>query len=228
VACYDPAAPRRTRAWSFTLDGHTFYVLDLGQQGTFLYDMLTQKWSQFITQGYVSWNFTNGIMWGQRIIGGDLVTTDVWELRPGSSFFDNGATEILHVVTGGVVTRNRIYHSVESFSLACSVGQLQESGGTGITPSPYNINCYPGQLQITPPAVTLAFSDDQGKTWVTMDSITLTEGDWSGEIAWRSLGSFAAPGRIFRITDNGGFLRIDGADANIDNFDEAPPAGGGA
>jgi hypothetical protein len=192
------AATSRKRAWSFVLDGHTFYVLDMGAQGTFVYDTITSQWAQFITAGYLNWNFANGCMWGQRIVAGDLITADMWEMNS-SSLFDNGATTIVHIVTGGVVTRNRIYHSVDSFSLACSIGQSQSASGT----------------------VLLEFSDDQGKTWVTMNTIALTQGDFAGEIAWTSLGSFESPGRIFRITDSGGFLRIDGADAGIDGFDAA-------
>lgn len=205
---YAAPATSRKRAWSFVLDGHTFYVLDLGQQGTYLYDTTTSQWCQFITTGYVQWNFANGCMWGQRIVAGDLITTDVWEMVPGA-FFDNGAATITHVVTGGVITRDRVFHSVDQFSLACSVGQLQDQSGAA--------------------TVNLSFSDDQGKTWTVMDTYTLTQGDYSGEIAWRALGSFDAPGRIFKITDSGGFLRIDGADAGIDGFDDvnAPnPAGG--
>lgn len=194
-----PAASRK-RAWSFVLDGHTFYVLDMGQQGTFLYDSTTSQWCQFITNGYVQWNFANGCMWGQRIVAGDLISTDTWEMQPGA-FFDNNATEIVHVVTGGLITRSRTYHSADSFSLACSVGQLQDQ--TGIA------------------TVLLSFSDDQGQTWTNMDTKTLTQGDFGGEISWLALGSFAAPGRIFKITDTGGFLRIDGADAGVDGFDES-------
>lgn len=200
-----PVASRK-RAWSFVLDGHTFYVLDLGAQGTFVCDDSTSQWAQFVTQGYVAWNFANGCMWGQRIVAGDMLTTDLWEMQP-SALFDNGATEIVHIVTGGVVTRNRIYHSVDQFSLACSVGQLQD-GGVGAS-------------------VTLSFSDDQGKTWTDMDTKTLAQGDYSGDISWPSIGSFTAPGRIFKITDTGGFLRIDGADAGIDGFDTATADPGG-
>lgn len=199
-----PAVSRK-RAWSFVLDGHTFYVLDLGKQGTFVCDTSTgNQWAQFITTGYLNWNFANGCMWGQRIVAGDLLTTDVWEMNP-SSLLDNGAATITHVVTGGVVTRNRIYHSVDVLSLACSVGQSQTANGT----------------------VLLSFSDDQGKTWTDMDTKTLTQGDFSGEIAWQSLGSFESPGRIFKITDSGGFLRIDGVDAGIDGFDAATADPGG-
>src|SRR5581483_7215543 len=120
VPCTDLVATSRKRAWSFTLDGHTFYVLDLGQEGTFLWDKSTNSWCQFITTGYTAWNFCNGCMWGQRIVAGDQLTTDLWEMLPASSLFDNSATEIQHVVTGGVATRNRIYHSVESFTLVAS------------------------------------------------------------------------------------------------------------
>ncbi len=203
---YAAPASSRKRAWSFVLDGHTCYVLDLGQQGTWIYDRDTSQWAQFITSGYAQWNFASGCMWGQRVVAGDLITTDVWEMQPGA-LFDNNATEIVHVVTGGLVTRNRVYHSVDSFSLACSVGQLQDQAGTA--------------------TVLLSFSDDQGKTWTDMDTKTLTQGDFGGEIAWRSLGSFASPGRIFKITDSGGFLRIDGADAGIDSFDALTADPGG-
>lgn len=202
---YGAQVTSRKRAWSFELDGHTFYVMDLGQQGTFVYDTSTQQWAQFVTKGYVGWNFSNGCMWGQRIVAGDQLTTDVWEMNPGS-LFDNGAAEIVHVVTGGIATRNRIYHSVDAFRLACSVGEVLDANGA---------------------SVTLSFSDDQGETWTTMDTISTVEGNFNQEVAWLSLGAFAAPGRIFKITDSGGFLRIEGADAGIDGFDPATADQGG-
>jgi hypothetical protein len=180
------------------MDGHVFYVLDLGREGTFLYDDTTGEWSKWITANYNTWNLTNGTMWGQRIVGGDILTTDTWEMQPGA-LFDNGSAEITHVVTGGLVKRNRVFVSVDALRLNCSVGQLDDVNGA---------------------TVQMSFSDDQGQTWVDMDTISLTESDFDGEVAWRSLGSFAAPGRIFRITDVGGFLRIDGCDAGINNFDE--------
>jgi hypothetical protein len=196
---YGAPAYSRKRAWTFVLDGHTFYVLDLGSQGCWLYDITTDQWCQFITTGYVSWNFANGCMWGQRIVGGDLSTTDVWEMQPGA-LFDNGAAEIVHVVTGGVATRSRIFHSVDSFYLSCSSGKALDPAGAN---------------------VTLEMSDDQGNTWVTMDTLPIQQGNFSQEFAWNGLGAFARPGRIFKIIDSGGFLRIDAADAGIDGFDPA-------
>ncbi len=191
-------ASSRQRAWTFTLDGHKFYVLDLGTQGTFLYDTTTGSWAQFVTTGYFNWNFRNGTMWNQRIVGGDTDTSQIWEMSP-SSMLDNNVTPIVHVSTGGLIKRTRTYTSLSAVRLSVSVGQLDETNGA---------------------TVLLEFSDDQGETWTTMDTKSLTSGAFSDELAWQGLGAFAAPGRIFRITDVGGFLRIDGCDAELDDFDE--------
>jgi|GEM_PF-6124464 len=202
-----PGAPpvvSLNRAWTFTLDGHTFYVLDLGAQGTFLYDILTSQWTNFCTGApatnggpNVQWNFQNGHMWGVRIVGGDLATSDVWEMTPGA-VFDNGATEIGHVSTGGLAARSRVSISCDSFRITASFGLLDDVAG-----STFN----------------LRFSDDVEATWSPYFTIALTAGDYDNELAWRSLGSFAAPGRIFEISDSGGLIRIDGADAMLNGFD---------
>lgn len=193
------AGSPRQRAWSFTLDGHTFYALDLGTEGTLLFDTNTQQWCKFITQGYTNWNFRNGWQWGQRVVAGDTDSTQLYEQNPGSSLKDGNSIDIQHVVTGGLVKRDRVFSSVESLRLAMSAGLLDDT---------------------TSATVTLAFSDDGGNTWTTMDTYTLTESDFSAEIEWPSLGAFAAPGRIFSIVDVGGFLSISGCDAMLDNFDD--------
>jgi hypothetical protein len=189
----------RTRAWTFTLDGHIFYVLNLGPEGTWVYDKTTQQWSKWETDGYGVWNMQNGCMWGtNRIVAGDTLTDQVWEMNP-KAIFDDGWRDIDHVVTGGLVSRTRIYHGVEDFRLSCSVGQIDEVAGA---------------------TMSLAYSDDQGKTWSDEFPLNLLLDDFSDEIVWRSLGSFNAPGRIFRVSDVGGLIRIDGADAGIDSFDQ--------
>ena len=190
------------RAWAYTMDGHTFYVLDLGAEGTFVYDLDTQQWSQFQTNGG-NWSMIAGCMFGDRVVAGDIATDDVWELVP-SAMFDSGdnAYEISHVCTGGLVHRSRVYLSCAALRVTASFGQLDDVGGVNMT---------------------LRFSDDQGQTWTTPDTIALTEGSYSQEIAWRSLGSFAAPGRIFELSDSGGLIRIDGADAMIEDFDNDKP-----
>lgn len=189
--------PARTRAWTFTLDGHTFYVLNLGLEGTFVYDSVTQQWAQFNTDGFGQWNLQNGVMWGNRIVGGDSVSSQVWELDP-TAVLDEGWRDIAHVVTGGVQTRSRVFLSCDAVRLQASVGQIDEENGA---------------------TLSLRFSDDFGKTWSDYFTLELTEGDFDGELAFRSLGSFMAPGRVFELSDVGGLIRIDGCDGFIDGFD---------
>lgn len=194
----------RQRCWTFTLDGHQVYVLDLGPEGTYCYDRTTKQWCKFITDGQPGWNMKNGTMWGtSRIVGGDAINGFVWELDP-SAVLDDGWRDINHVVTGGLNTRDRVYHSVDAFRISASAGQLDEVNGT---------------------TMTFNYSDDQGKTWSDDYILDLVYDDFSQELAWRSLGSFNAPGRIFQVQDVGGTIRIDGADAFIDNFDSKPAAG---
>lgn len=200
---YAIAAQSRRRAWTFTLDGHVFYVLDLGAEGTYLYDKTTGNWCKWITSGFLGWDVVNGAMWQRdRIVGGDYISGALWEMQPAATMDCDSTLAITHVVTGGLVKRSRVYVSLEAINMAVSSGQLDATGST----------------------VLLEMSDDQGKTWVAADPVyTLTEGDYSAELAWRSLGAFAGPGRLFRVTDVGGFLRIDGMDAQIDDFDNDTP-----
>lgn len=187
----------RSRAWTYTMDGHVFYVLDLGDEGTFAYDATTKEWAQFDTEGFGRWNMVVGTMWGNRVVAGDIIASQVWELVP-TAVKDEDWRDIEHVATGAVQTRSRVFHTCDSVRVAASVGQIDDVNGASLT---------------------LRFSDDNGKTWSDDYSVDIVEGDYSAEIAFRSLGAFASPGRIFELSDTGGLLRIDGADAYIDGFD---------
>lgn len=195
----------RTRAWAFTLDGHPFYVLDLGVEGTFLYDSDTQQWCQWRTAGWDGWNLRNGTRWGEpeRVVGGDAVNGIVWELDPDLTE-DEGFKEITHISTGGLMTRERVYRAVEAVRIAGSIGALSTT--TGAT-------------------ITLEFSDDGGETFGAAYVVDMTSGNFTEAIEWRSLGSFRSPGRVFRVTDVGGMLRIDGADVYVDGWDDEGSSG---
>ena len=202
----------RSRAWAFVLDGHPMYVLDLGDEGTYIYDLVTQQWSNFITKGHTGWNMRNGTMWGEinRIVGADTSFPYVWELTPDEPL-DEGFRQIDHVVTGGIMLRSRVFVSMAALRVAASSGKVQ---GNIITD------------------FNMRFSDDQGNTWSKYYPVQLTPDDFKQDIAWRSLGSFMAPGRLIELSDTGGLIRIDGADVFINNFDmenpeeQAPPTGG--
>jgi hypothetical protein len=177
----------------------------LGDEGTFVYDTVTGQWAQFSTEGFTQWNVSNGVMWGQRIVGGSLDTADVWEVSADQRT-DNGAAEldIAHAATGGIQTRSRNKLSVGALRVTGSPGELGRAAGTSLD---------------------LAYSDDNGNSYSALISADLTQGEHSTEMAYRSLGSFAAPGRVFAISDVGGPQRIDGADVEIPELDNARSAG---
>ena len=104
--------------------------------------------------------------------------------------FDDGWREIQRKVTGGIPSRARSAIGVANFTLTASVGD---------------------DSSVNQP-ISLAFSDDNGETWSEEFDIPLT--DVSTQVLlWTALGSFSAPGRVFRITDTAGPVRLDGADA---------------
>lgn len=206
LVAYGEGVPdaRRSRAWWFTFDGHTFYVLDLGEEGTYVYDLTTQQWARWYTDAYAGqWNMKCGTMWGPlRVVAGDSVTGQTWLLDP-TQGMDEGWRMMDHVVTGGIMLRGRVYVGMSSLNITGSAGQITSDDGTA--------------------EIRLRFSDDMGKTWSDPYPLVLTEGDFSDETAWRSLGSFCNPGRVLEISDTGGMIRIDGLDANLSGFD-APPS----
>lgn len=187
---YGEGVPGESRqaAWSFILDGHRIYVLPLGLEGTWGYDTTTREWCKLQTQGFSGLNFQNGVMWGLRIIGGDALYTYLYEMDP-SQPYDEGWRAVEHIVTGGVATRSRASTGVANFTLTASVGDVDDTGS----------------------AISLAFSDDNGRTWSQEFEITLTDNS-TQQLIWNALGSFSAPGRVFRITDYSGPIRLDGAD----------------
>lgn len=183
----EPFTARQT-AWTFTLDGHKFYVLPLGPEGDWAYDVTTNEWCQLQTDGFNGINFTHGVMWGLRIMGGDLLYPYLYELDPNQSLDEDFRT-ITHTVTGGIPLRGRYNVGVANFTITASVNDIQSVGED----------------------IDLSFSDDNGNTWSPDFSITLT-GVGSQKLIWNSLGSFTNPGRIFRVVDHAGPVRIDGAD----------------
>ncbi len=175
-------------AWTFVMDGHRFYVLSLGPEGDWAYDFTTREWCQLQSQGFPGMNFTRGVMWGLYVVGGDVLYPYLYELDP-TEPLDEGWRPVQHMVTGGVPTRTRSVIGVANFTVTASVG-LDSSESQPIS---------------------LAFSDDNGFTWSPEFDEPLTDTS-TQMLIWNSLGSFAAPGRIFRITDYSGPIRLDGAD----------------
>lgn len=187
--------PRRL-AWTYTLDGHYFYCLDLGEDGTHVYDLTTQQWTEFDTVGYSGhFNFKNGIWWktGQRIVGGDILSGAIYEMVP-DLYLDDGWRPVFYEARGALFAQGVDKRKNYALRLVGSVGRLTDD---------------------IAPELHMQFSDDQGATWGNEYTITLTV-DTKQRLEWRSLGAFAAPGRIFRLYDTGGLKWLGWVEADIE------------
>lgn len=198
------SAEARQRAWTFDLDGHTFYVLDLGPTGALVYDLTTQQWSKFVTEGFSGhWNFKNGFDWrdGRMIVGGFEGAGTLLKLTP-TAFLDEGWRPVVYEVRGILAQDSIDFLRQYSLRLVGSAGVLADS---------------------IAPVLNMQFSDDRGETWSDEYSITLTT-NTKQRIEFRSLGAFTSPGRIFRLYDEGGVKYIALVQAEIGGENGRLPA----
>ena len=174
----------RQRAWTFDFDGHTFYVLDLGTYGALVYDLTTGQWTRFETNGYDGvWDFRNGFHWrsGKMVVGAATDTPTIRRLTP-DTFVDEGWRPISSEVRGLLALSDKEHRKQYALRMVGSAGLLADE---------------------IAPMLKMRFSDDQGDSWSDEFSLTLVP-DTRQRIEFRSLGAFAAPGRIFRLYDDGG------------------------
>jgi len=87
----DPGIAERIRkrtsdcsAWTFGLDGHSFYVLTIPGQGVFAFDASTQAWSEF------TWPAGYGYQEAGQIIAGSAVDGRLWTVDA-DALTDDGA-----------------------------------------------------------------------------------------------------------------------------------------
>lgn len=195
------------RAWTYSLDGHDYYVLRLATLWTVVLDLATGQWSEWFGHNLPYWRAHTGINWlgmgadtalrlyGTNVVAGDDRAGILWMLDPTTGIDDGVTAESADVpfnraVTGIVQQRMRASTPCGGVYLTVSLGQPIVAGA----------------------AITLDYSDDGGNSYVTAGSVTVDSSDYNQEIAFRSLGLIRAPGRVFRITDNGASVRINAAD----------------
>ena len=182
-----PDTPRQ-KAWTFDFDGHTFYVLDLAEQGAMVYDLTTQSWSRWDTAGYEGhFNMKNGFHWrdGKQVIGGGMLDGLLVALNE-DSYLDEDFRPVTYEVNGVIFASSEQY--IRQFNLRL----VGSPGRTGLVDP------------ISPPILNMTYSDDNGATWSDPRAVELSSTNKSQRIEFRSLGAFRQPGRIFRMYDNGG------------------------
>lgn len=178
------------KAWGFEMDGHPFYVLNLGTQGTLVYDASTGRWAQWATEGDDNFRVTTGLNWDGSAIGGDKTNGYIYTINPDIGYDENYSTG-----THTAFTRRLVGGIAQKVRETTSCGAVYVTGNVGNT-------------QFSGSGITLSVSDDAGISWVDCGTITPTT-DAEEEFVWRSLGLIKAPGRLFKLVDTGATVRID-------------------
>lgn len=203
----------RLRAWTYTLDGHDFYVLRIGDEETFVFDLTTEQWSRFTSQDFEFWRPNYGANWrdamkaantyGSTVLVGDDTFGLLWFLDPDQGYDEHPDASIdvdlpfPRAATGQMIARGRQY-------IGCYAVWLTASGG------------FPAYPNAT---VTLSYSDDAGNNYNSAGPITVESGNYNQDLVWYSLGKYTYPGRLYRIEDDGALARIDSMDVDIGSDD---------
>jgi len=201
----------RLRAWTYTLDGHDYYVLKLGDEKTLVYDLSTGQWSWFSSPDVEYWRLVTGFNWvscgsvahhyGSNVVVGDDTYGIIWVLNP-----VQGYDEDPRYVNGATPTPMPFKRR--------ATAQITARGRTTVPCYEVYLTGSAGEPALTGQQVSLRYSDDLGKTFVNAGARTVNLADFGQEFAWRSLGLIKQPGRLFSIEDDGALARIDGLEVS--------------
>lgn len=194
----------KLRAWTFSLDGHDFYVLRLGDEDTLVYDTYSEQWMDWVSPNYTFWRPNCGINWvggqnfagvyGSNVVVGDDVHGLIYFLNPEQPYDESPLPEAVpqeqyfeRILMGQVPMRGREVLPCYAVWLTTDMGNPAYDGA----------------------GVTLYTSDDAGDSFDDHGLVTVTLGDRNPELSWYSLGQIEAPGRLFKLVEYGAVKRID-------------------
>lgn len=202
-------ADPKLRAWTFTLDGHDFYVLRLGDSLTLVYDVSTEQWMDWTSRNLDFWRANIGMNWigGQRFgpdYGSDVVVGDD---AYGLLYFLDPEQPYDQVPLAATPVQ-------ESYFERITMGQVPMRGREVLPCYSTWLTTDMGNPAYTGAGVTLFTSDDGGETFDDHGLVTVTLNEFTPELSWYSLGQVGAPGRLFKIVDDGAIMRIDGLEMN--------------
>lgn len=206
VAAAGRVSDPRVRSWTFTLDGHDFYVLRLGNVETLVYDVHSEQWYVWGSDTSYLWRAYSGCNWlagdnfanvyGSNVVVGDDGNGSIYLLNPDSDTDDDA-------VLGSALPR--------TFSRRLDV-QMPLKGFD-------SVSCFDvvleGSIGENTDSVNLSYSDDRGNSFTDAGDIQLTKDTYNTRLRWQSLGSASSPGRIYSIADDGALRRIDYAATTI-------------
>lgn len=167
------------RAWTYSLEGHKFYVMEC-DRGTFCYDVATGAWHSRKSFNS-SWWRCNGALtaYGQTVFG-DRTSGNLY--LPSMDVNDEAGELIAFEITLPTLEYNRERVTMYSFEVTMDTG--------------------PGNAAYPDPQITLQYSDDGGHRWSNEMQRPLGKvGQYRGRAVWRKLGQFRVRQMRLRITD---------------------------
>lgn len=163
--------------------GHVFYCLTLRNQGTWLFDLVTQQWCQWGTYGQSRW--TAGVVcdgWDNLPLVGDVETGTLYRLDA-DVFSDDGVQLIGKLTAGAPVQGQRV--QVSTLRLDVATGTM-----TQVT-----------SATDPEPQIGMEISRDGGNSWGPMQYRSLGRaGEYYKRVVWNRLGQFKPPGLLVRFT----------------------------
>lgn len=194
----------RLRAWTFSLDGHDYYVLRLGDSATLIYDVYSEQWVEWASFDKDFWRPNIGTNWiggaalahtyGSSVVVGDDTYGLLWFLDPERPYDEDPD----------------YVSDVDQYYERVVMGQVPVRGRDNIPCFAVWLTADMGTPAYTGAGVRLEISDDAGNSFVNAGVIQVTAGAYTPELAWYSLGQIEAPGRLFKIVDDGAVTRVDG------------------
>jgi hypothetical protein len=193
VAVAYGAEERMLHAWTFTQDGHDFYVV-LAAGETYVYDKTTEQWAQWTSPDAAFWRGVDGVEWQGINVCIDPSTGKLFQIDP-IGRLDYRTTPITSIIYGGLTERFRNMPSIFMAEVAVS----QNS-------PPHNVD--PTTLSITLETTDTITSYNHG----TVNGAATGNHTYA---RFYGLGLLRSPGVLFKITDTGFARRIDGLNIEI-------------
>lgn len=167
------------RGWTYTLEGHKFYVLEI-DRGTFLYDHATGTWHRRKSYGSTFWRCNGRV----NAYGMDLLT--------------DRATGALYTATMDANTENGDPIHVEIILPTIENGRERAS----MFSFEVTIETGTGNSTVADPQIMLQYSDDGGHRWSNeMWRSAGKVGEYKTRAIWRKLGQFRVRDMKLRLTD---------------------------
>lgn len=162
------------RAWSFSADGHRFYVLTLGGDSTWVYDLDAgvggERWSTFNSLGYDYWRMHLGCSIGNTVLACDNLSSQLFRLDPTRK---TDADDVFQKKFCAVIDGQDTTIPLSNMVVVCDIGNVPLEG------------------QGSTPIMQLRLSTNQGKTFGP-----IWESEFAGTGDYATLPRFNALGDI--------------------------------